>query len=103
MPEQLGGTASPDGAPSSNDGNHPFIGNPLIEFLKGYVYDASPKSKDQFSTTTECIGQYIQGNVSFKKGGGDFINAFNPNDLGLEDIPDPIVLEKIDDIVKMEI
>mmetsp|Transcript_26895 Transcript_26895/g.38143 ORF Transcript_26895/g.38143 Transcript_26895/m.38143 type:complete len:435 (+) Transcript_26895:354-1658(+) len=122
MSEQSGGPASPDAAPSSNPGhenkrdrrnrnnnrnNNPrittFIGDPSIEFLKGYVYDVGPKSKDQFSTTTERIGQYIQGNGSFKKGGGDFINAFNPNDLRFEDIPDPTVPEDTKDIVKIEI
>eukprot|EP00543_Licmophora_paradoxa_P002396 CAMPEP_0202453532 /NCGR_PEP_ID=MMETSP1360-20130828/11488_1 /ASSEMBLY_ACC=CAM_ASM_000848 /TAXON_ID=515479 /ORGANISM="Licmophora paradoxa, Strain CCMP2313" /LENGTH=411 /DNA_ID=CAMNT_0049072657 /DNA_START=111 /DNA_END=1343 /DNA_ORIENTATION=+ len=121
MSEQSGGAGSPDGVPSSNAGNqsrrerqsrsnrnnrprsNPFAGDPSIEFLKGYVYDVGPKSKDQFSTTTEALVNTSKETEVSGKEEVASSTAFDPNNLRFDPILDPPTPAKIDDIVKMEI
>ena len=54
--------------------------------IKDHVYDTGPQSKDVFTRTTKEIAKYIACN---HKGGGEFINAMNPDSLGFEKLKEP--------------
>ena len=60
-----------------------------IDDLRTSVYDVSPIGSggmDSFHGTTKEIGEYIARTY---KGGGEFIQAFNPSDLGFAPIDNP--------------
>jgi hypothetical protein len=60
-----------------------------IDDLKSFVYDVSAIGSggmDSFHGTTKEIGEYIARTY---KGGGEFIQAFNPSNLGFTPINNP--------------
>eukprot|EP00957_Ditylum_brightwellii_P207078 15351383-Ditylum_brightwellii.AAC.1 len=56
------------------------------EELKDHVFNTGPNSKNQFATTTRAISEYM---MRTNKNAGEFISAFNPDNLGFSRIPYP--------------
>ena len=54
--------------------------------IKDHVYDVGPKAKDMFTKTTREIAEYIARSF---KGGGEFINAMNPDNMGFTTLVEP--------------
>eukprot|EP00957_Ditylum_brightwellii_P024588 1857315-Ditylum_brightwellii.AAC.1 len=53
------------------------------EELKDHVFDTGPKLKNQFAAMTRAIGEYM---MRTSKNAGEFISAFNPDNLGFSRI-----------------
>lgn len=54
--------------------------------IKDHVYNVGPKAKDMFMRTTGEIAEYIARSY---KGGGEFINAMNPDNMGFTTLTEP--------------
>ena len=115
MPEQPGGAdVRPDDAPSSSNNNRRRQNNNNItindnrqsrrskqttrgryegkvETLRKHVYDVThgKASSDLFATTTREIAEYITRNF---KGGGEFLQAMDPDTLAFETLVDPMTI-----------
>ena len=115
MPEQPGGAdVRPDDAPSSSNNNRRRQHNNnntnndnrqsrrnkqttrgryegKVETLRKHVYDVThgKASSDLFATTTREIAEYITRNF---KGGGEFLQAMDPDTLAFETLVDPMTV-----------
>ena len=115
MPEQSGGAdVRPDDAPSSSNNNRRRQNNNnnanndnrqsrrnkqstrgryegKVEALRKHVYDVThgKASSDLFATTTREIAKYITPNF---KGGGEFLQAMDPDTLAFETLVDPMTV-----------
>lgn len=72
-----------------------------VPLLKDYVYDVTSarNGKDSFQRTTEAIGEHIARTY---KQGGEFVQAFNPTNLGFAPITDPTRPADPTDVFDME-
>ena len=105
-PEQTGSSGRQNNQSSRRNGNRssnqqPRQGNfqGSTPELKDYVYDITNKHKDAFPRTTKAIGEFIARTC---KGGGEFINAFDPDDLGFDPIMDPTPPINPADVIEMK-